>query len=506
MKTPFKLVFIILFVSLVFSVSSFAAQFDAPYYDLLEKNKDKWAAEDKQVNAKLAALEKKFGKKPNVIYILPDDIGWGETGAYGGGDVRGAPTPRLDKMAAQGTMFTSFYAEPSCTPSRVALMTGRLPVRSGLTGVLFPGAEAGIHKDELTLAELMSKAGYSTAMFGKWHIGEHEEFHPTNQGFDEAYYWVYNEAPAMWNKDGEAARLAYDYTRAPAHWKTGPYELQGIMKAKKGQKPVEVKPFNVETSQFGELEATEHAVDYIKAHAADDKPIFIWLCSKGIFFNKPHPDFQGKSLQGNNTGDQMMEHDYRIGQVLDAVRDAGIAENTLVVWTSDNGPMQSFSQEQGYSAFRGLKGDVLEGAVRVPSIALWPGVIEPRKHNQMVHITDMYTTVARIAGVMDEIPNDRVLDGIDQSALLLGIGDSRRNYMFHYRGAQLGALRQDHFKRHVGSGGGSLPGKEFFNIYRDPKEEHGTMAEYLWLWVPFDDLRAKHEKMIKKYPHRVIKY
>ncbi len=140
-------------------------------------------------------------------------------------------------MAAQGIQFTSFYAEPSCTPTRVALLTGRLPVRAGLNAVLFPGAEAGLSTDEVTLAELMSAAGYSTAMFGKWHVGEHEEFHPTNQGFDEAYYWVYNEAPAMWNEDGEAARLAFDYTCAPAHWRTGPYKLQGIMKAKKGEKP-----------------------------------------------------------------------------------------------------------------------------------------------------------------------------------------------------------------------------------------------------------------------------
>ncbi len=237
--------------------TSFAQQFDAPYYDLLERNKEKWASEDKQVDAKLAALEQEYGKRPNIIYILPDDIGWGETGAYGGGEVRGAPTPRLDEMAAQGIQFTSFYAEPSCTPTRVALLTGRLPVRTGLNAVLFPGAEAGLSTDEVTLAELMSAAGYSTAMFGKWHVGEHEEFHPTNQGFDEAYYWVYNEAPAMWNEDGEAARLTFDYTRAPAHWRTGPYKLQGIMKAKKGEKPIEVKPFNVKTSQLGELVATQ---------------------------------------------------------------------------------------------------------------------------------------------------------------------------------------------------------------------------------------------------------
>lgn len=488
----------------VVSTSFAQPQFDAPYYDLQKKNKDKWASEDKQIEAKLAELKEKYGKKPNIIYILPDDIGWGETGAYGGGELRGAPTPNLDEMAAQGIQFTSFYAEPSSTPSRVALMTGRYPVRTGLTDVLFPGAETGLHEDEVTMAELMSKAGYSTAMFGKWHLGEHEKYQPTNQGFDEAYYWVYNEAPAMWNKDGEAARLAFDYTRAPEHFKEGPYEIKDIMKAEKGKKPVKVKPFNVETSQYGEMEVTEHTIDYIKEHADDEKPFFLWVCAKGIFFNKPHPDFQGKSLQGNNSGDQLMEHDYRMGQILEAIRDAGIAENTLVVWTSDNGPMKTFVGEDGYSHLRGEKGDVLEGGIRVPSIAWWPGVIEPRKEHQMVHITDMYTTIARIANVDNKIPNDRVIDGVDQTALLFDLGDSRRNYMFHYSGATLGAVRFDYFKRHLGAGHGSLPGKEFYNLYRDPREEHGTMGEYLWLWKPFDHLIEKHNKMIEKFPNRQV--
>jgi len=496
-----------LVIAVGFVGTSLAQQFDAPYYDLQKQNKDKWAAEDKQIDAKLAELEKRFGKKPNIVYILPDDIGWGETGAYGGGEVRGAPTPHLDQIAAEGIQFTSFYSEPSCTPTRIALMTGRHPVRTGLTSVLFPGAsaEVGVHEDEVTLAELMSQAGYSTAMFGKWHIGEHEKYHPTNHGFDEAYYAVYNESPAMYNKDGEEDHMVFDYTRAPANWKEGRYKLQGVQEAKKGQKPIEVKPFNQETGQFLEQEYTQHTIDYIKKHASDDKPFFIWACLKGIFFGPPHPDWQGKSLQGNNVGDQMMEHDYRVGQIMKTLKEAGIAENTLVIWSSDNGPMFDFFGEEGYSHFRGGKADVLEGGVRVPAMAWWPGVIEPRKDNQIVHTTDMYTTLARVAGVMNKIPDDRVVDGIDQTALLLNIGESRRNYMFHYSGTTLGAVRLDYFKRHLGGGHGSLPGKDFYNIYRDPKEERGTMAQYLWAWMPFDHLVEKHNEMIKKFPHRVLK-
>ena len=303
--------------------AAFAQQFDAPYYAHLERNKDRWTVEDKEIDSKLAALRKKHGKRPNVIYILPDDIGWGELGCYGGGEVRGAPTPNLDRMAQQGIQFLSFYAEPSCTPTRVTLMTGRHPVRTGLVKVLFPGAKHGLHRDEVTLAELMSAAGYSTAFFGKWHIGDHEQYHPTNNGFDEAWsYYVYNEAPSMWNEAGEKARFVFDWHLVPKEWKTEPYAIQPIYNAKRGQKPVPVKPFTGETSQFLEKEITDHTIKYINDHKDDNKPFFLWVCSKGIFFRKPHPDWQGKSLQGNNIGDQMMEHDHRVGQILNTVIDA----------------------------------------------------------------------------------------------------------------------------------------------------------------------------------------
>jgi arylsulfatase len=154
--------------------TAFAQQFDAPYYDLQKKNKDAWAAEDKQVDEKLKALEKKFGKKPNIIYVLADDVGWGELGWQGGGKHRGTPTPELNTMAQEGMRFWSAYAEPSCTPSRIAINTGRHPVRTGLLTVLWPGQTDGLSGKEVTIAEVLSKAGYHTAMWGKWHLGEED--------------------------------------------------------------------------------------------------------------------------------------------------------------------------------------------------------------------------------------------------------------------------------------------------------------------------------------------
>ncbi len=175
-----------LFIVVGFVVTSFAQQFDAPYYDLQKKNKDTWAAEDKQINEKLEALEKKFGKKLNIIYVLADDVGWGEMGWQGGGKHRGTPTPELDKMALEGMRFWSAYAEPSCTPSRIAINTGRHPVRTGLLSVLWPGQIEGLSAEEVTVAEVLSAAGYNTAMWGKWHLGEEPEHLPENQGYDYA--------------------------------------------------------------------------------------------------------------------------------------------------------------------------------------------------------------------------------------------------------------------------------------------------------------------------------
>ena len=241
MKTLFKMIIVICGVSLVIPFSSFAAQFDAPYYELQKKHGAEWAKEDKAIDAKLAALEKKFGKKPNIIYILVDDIGHGELGVQGGGAARGAPTPQLDRMAHEGVMLNGFYSEPSCTPTRTALMTGRHPVRTGLTDVIFPGNPAGLHPEEVTLGELLSEAGYATAMYGKWHLGEGEETWPHNQGFDETLFGLYNAAPWAWNTEGD--KNFWNNEKTPEFFTR--YKLNGLMEAKKGEKAREVAPLNL---------------------------------------------------------------------------------------------------------------------------------------------------------------------------------------------------------------------------------------------------------------------
>jgi arylsulfatase A-like enzyme len=488
-----------LIIAVGFIGTAFGQQFDAPYYELKKKHGARWAEEDKVIDAKLAALEKKFGKKPNIIYILVDDIGHGELGVQGGGAARGAPTPQLDRMAHEGLLLNAFYSEPSCTPTRTALMTGRHPVRTGLTDVIFPGNPAGLHPEEVTLGELLSDAGYATAMYGKWHLGEGEETWPHNQGFDETLFGIYNAAPWAWNTKGH--RAFWNNEKTPELFMR--YRLNGLMAAKKGKKAREVAPLNLETYTTVEEETFKRSVDFIKRNAKGEKPFFIYYASHFVSMFTSHPDWAGKSAQGTHSGDQFMEHDDYVGQILRTLEDLGIAENTLVVWMSDNGPMYDFFPECSSSAFTGGKGDVLEGGVHVPAIAWWPGIIEPNQISaELLQVTDMYTTAARIGGALGQVPNDRVVDGLDQSSFLMAATKSRREYMFHYSGKAIGAVRVGQYKRHMAASHGGLPGKDFYDLYKDPKEENGVMGEMLWAWVPFDDITRMHNKLIEKYPHR----
>ena len=486
-------------IAVGFVGTSFAQQYDAPFYEFEKKLGTEWAREDKAIDAKLAALEKKFGKKPNIIYILTDDIGHGELGVQGGGAARGAPTPNIDQMAHQGMLLNGFYSEPSCTPTRVALMTGRHPVRTGLTDVIFPGNPAGLDPKEVTIAELLSEAGYATAMYGKWHLGEGEETWPHNQGFDETLFGVYNTAPWAWNTKGD--KFFWNTEHTPDFFTR--YKLNGKMEAKKGGKAREIGPLKLDELATFEEETFKRSVDFVKRNAKGKKPFFLYWASNFVTMFTVHPDWKGKSPQGTNSGDQFMEHDHYVGRLLKTLQDEGIADTTLVVWMSDNGPMYDFFPESSHSAYRGGKGDILEGGVHVPAVAWWPGVIKSNQINaEFLQVTDMYTTAARIGGAIDKIPTDRVIDGLEQSSFLMTSSKSRRNYMFHYSGASLGAVRLGQYKRHMSASHGGLPGKAFFDIYKDPKEENGVMAELLWAWVPFDDITRIHNEMIEKFPHR----
>jgi arylsulfatase len=237
-----------------------AQQFDAPFTKAQKQNAAAWEQEDRAINARLAELKKKHGKSPNIIYILADDIGWGELGSYGGGRNRGTPTPNLDALAADGMKFMSHYSEPSCTPTRLALMTGRHPVRTGVDIVLWPGQTQGLEPGEITVAEMLSKAGYHTAMFGKWHVGDLDRHAPERQGFDYAYYGLYNGAIYSWfNQDRfyssdtvDGAGYFYDFpgTFEDYEKKYG-IKIRGHFEGFKGKDRKEIEPITATSMEGG---------------------------------------------------------------------------------------------------------------------------------------------------------------------------------------------------------------------------------------------------------------
>ena len=248
-----------------------------------------WRADEKQVREKLEALEKRFGKKPNIVYIMADEVGYTELGSYAGGKLRGAPTPNLDQMAKQGMRFLNFYSEVECSPSRGAFMTGRHPIRNGLYNVTLPGeVGAGLHEDEVTSAEILSKAGYYTGHVGKWHMGGEEEHYPTNQGFDEAEWsegnppwWVNNQDARATDDIGGFTQRALMYSPGPENF---PYDTGGVMRGKKGEKPELVYTYSMEKYNTYDSEVADRVIDFIERRANSDQPFFVNFWGKGNHF------------------------------------------------------------------------------------------------------------------------------------------------------------------------------------------------------------------------------
>lgn len=515
--TLIKTVLFSLTLLVVYGSAANAVVPEANHAKDIAKHQAEWKPEDQTIDKKLAALEKKHGKKPNIIYVLTDDIGWGQLGSYGGGKIAGTPTPNLDELANGGMKLLSAYAEPSCTPTRLALMTGRYPTRTGVNSVLWPGMVEGLVASEYTIPELLSDAGYKTAMWGKWHVGDARDEHlPHNQGFDIAQFSPYNGAVWSWVDD---AAYYKNYDPLPGnspHFLDVPedyferfgYEKHYIWEAKKGGKPKKLKEANTKTYQDIDTKRTDDIIEYIGKNAKDDSPFFIYFASdahnavsanNSAFRHAKHVD------KTNNMAVTLAEHDHNMGRIIQALKENGIEENTLVVWISDNGPMYGHSPNQGYSHLRGGKAEVYEGGVRVPAIASWPGMIEAGQDPiDMLHVTDLYTTAARVAGATKLIKTDRVTDGIDQTALLLnGEDHGRRFSMIHYSGAEIGAVRvTDRMKVHFKGMEGGLPVMETYNIIRDPGERDAkAIYRHLHWLAPAMDMMKTHRAQIQKYPH-----
>lgn len=489
---------------------------DAAQRALAAANHERWREEDRALDARLKEHVREHGR-PNIVFILADDIGWGELGSYMGGKLRGTPTPSLDRLAAEGTKLLQHYAEPSCTPTRVALMTGRLPVRTGLDEVLFPGQVKGLVAEEKTLAEVLSEAGYRTGMFGKWHLGEAPEHQPTRQGFDYALYTLYNGGPWPWRENSRFFDPENEVIQAVPYQLDLPqdYEqrfgipIHGIQEARRGAAPRELAPLTLERYNRHEHELADSLIAFMEGSVGDRRPFFAYFATNAnqVLFCPPE-ERRGEHVDaGNCQAAQLAQHDRIVQRIVDRLRSLGVEKNTLLVWASDNGPMYSFFPSAGFSYLRGRKHEALEGGVRTPAFARWPAMIAAGQDPiDLVHVTDWFTTLARLAGATERIPKDRIIDGVDQTALLLmGEGRSRRDYVFHYtyefaresKGARLAALRVGAIKQHLATG-------EVYNIIRDPREEFSMRPKYLWVNVPFRRYVYEHQKLMERFPNRVI--
>ena len=430
--------------------------------------------------------------RPNIVLILADNLGWGELGCYDGGLVRGAPTPRIDALATEGLKFLNFNVESDCVPTRSALMTGRLPIRTGAMQSLPAGLPQGLIPWEVTLAQLLSGAGYATGMYGKWHLGDREGRYPKDRGFDE--WWG---IPRTTNESMFTTTPGYD---------SSVVDLPYVMEGRKGEPARNVELYDIEMRRRIDSELITRTNDFIRRQVKAKKTFFAYVPLTQVHFpTLPHRDFAGKTGAGD-FADAMVEMDHRVGQVIDTVEALGISKNTLFIFGSDNGPEFRKPWRGTAGMWRGTYHTSMEGSLRVPFMMRWPGQIAPgRISNEMVHITDLYTTLAKIAGA--EVPKDRPIDGVDQLDFFLGKQEkSNREGLVYYIKQELRAAKWRDWKMHMvwepepNTGPIHLETPWLFNLTRDPKEETEVGTECSWVRGPFRRLIDGFQASLKNNP------
>ena len=384
----------------------------------------------------MAATPAAAQKKPNVVMLMSDDVGWGDYGVYFGGAALGHPTPNIDRLAKEGAMFTSWYGQASCTAGRASFMTGRIPVRTALSVVVVPGDPNGLDADTPTIAEFYQKNGYQTYFSGKWHLGDVEKFYPINHGFDEmkqfaAYYpGVYAYSDTSPNAHPWFPKYNKEY------WDmyqkvVNMYEWEGTA-GKPAVKGNNGAVITLENLADFDVRQTDSAVAYIKQHAKDAKPFFMSVNFMGMHQpTSPNKAFQGKSHLGNYS-DKMMEMDANIGRIMDAIR--AEAPDTIVIHTADNGAWQDAWPDAGTNPFRGEKGTGFEGAFRVPGIMWAPGRIPAGQVlTEMMSHMDVWPTTATMVGLTP--PPHGEMEGQQRQADLLR--RHRQHRLRHRQGASI---------------------------------------------------------------------
>jgi len=485
-------------------------------------------------------------KKPNIILILSDDFGYGDAGPWGGGEGRGMPTPNLDRLASEGMKFNSFYAQPSCTPGRAAVQTGRIPNRSGMTTVAFQGQGGGLPAAEWTLASVLKKADYQTFFTGKWHLGEADYAMPTAQGYDEMKYVglyhlnAYTYADPTWFPDmpTELRDMFQKVTKGSLSGTAGGKTIEEFkINGQYVNTPVIDGKEGVVGIPFYDAYVEKASIEHLETVAKSDKPFFMSVNFMKVHQpNMPHPDFIGKSISKSKYADSLVENDARIGRIIDKVRELGLDKNTYIFWTTDNGAWQDVYPDAGYTPFRGTKGTVREGGNRVPAIAWGPKIKAGTTNNDILGGLDYMATFASLAGVnlpaKDRDGKPMTFDSYDMSPVLFGTGKSARDNWFYFTENELspGAARVGHYKAVFnlrGDNGQATGGlavdtnlgwkgaakyvatvPQVFDLLADPQERYdifmNNFTDHTWTIVPVEMAIKELMETYVKYPPRKL--
>jgi len=493
---------------------------DSEYYILKAQNGERWAAADKVVDAKLAAFrEKNNGKPPNILYILIDDIGFGDLGIPELNAIRGYKTPVMNKFADEGMRLARMYTEPSCTPTRVAFMTGRQPYRNGMGDTKVDIDGSGLAAKEVTLAEVLSESGYNTVHIGKWHIGDIMESWPNHQGFDFASFPIHQQGQlTIFNDDAANEEVTMgigknnydDRFTLDNFFRPDASHMATVVEGKRGEKVREVhmKPgerWNQKKYEEMNDRFQRQALEHLRELAEQDKPFFLQYWPVIPLYNPRTTRDQYTTPNGGTYVESMKQLDGWIGEILAEIDKIGIAENTVVVIMGDNGHFTKYSPGSGFTLliYRGGKAATTEGGVRVDAFVRWPGMIAADSVvADIVHVTDLFTSIAKFCGATDKIPTDRVIDGVDQTALMLiGETNGRRDHVFIYSGNYLQAVVKEQYKFKAPKKGENPIVAKFYDLFRDTREEYSVSTEIgAWGGAEFVRMIQRHKMRKKEYP------
>lgn len=477
-----------------------------------------------EADKKLSQLAQRKGKKPNIVVFLMDDVGWMDFGFNGGGISVGSPTPDVDKIASEGLVLTSAYSQPSCSPTRATILTGQFPIHHGILRPAMYGEPGGLNGN-VTVAELLSRQGYTTQAIGKWHVGENEESQPQNAGFDDFRGFLsVSDMYTEWRDPNFNPEIALSPTRN-AFMQEVPFNKDDVH-AVKGGKVESVGAITVDYIKDLDQRWANYAVEFLKKQKGSTKPFFLYYGTRGCHFdNYPNAYYAGRSPARNDYTDCIVEMNDIFARLMKTLEETGELENTMVIFTSDNGPEQEI-EPHGRTPFRGGKGSTWEGGVRVPTFIYWKGMIEARKSEGLFDMADILPTALSLAGqpgaaLSKLVSKERYVDGIDEKSFLLAKnGESNRRSILYFWNDQPSAVRVDEFKLFFlaqmpfsltqnGYHGGftgtvtRTAGMTVFNLYANPQEDNSVGIRHIPATVDLGVEFERYKAVLKKYPPHV---